>query len=127
MLDVGTGSGLVALHAARRGAIVTGVDQIDAWFGVARDAARRAGVDLDLVVGDAEDLPTADGVENEPSSAEWGDPAYLRGRFAEHGVDMTIQRHVIAWRFPSVRGAGGLHPDGIGIVPPDPRGARGAG
>lgn len=160
VLDVGTGAGGVALEAARRGAAVTGVDQIDTWFDAARRTAERDGVDLDLVVGDAEDLPAADGAfdvvlsgfahifaprhevvagelarvcrsggvvactawahddpdeedafdvvarhlgaDDAPGPSDWGDPAYLRDRFAAHGVDMAIERDAIAWRFASL-------------------------
>lgn len=161
VLDVGTGSGGVALQAARRGAVVTGIDHVDTWFDVAHQAARRVDVDLDLIVGDAEDLPAADvafdvvlsgfahifaprhevvaaemarvcrsggtvacttwahdadrdalgvshvvarylGTDDGPDSADWGDPAYLCAHFAEHGVDMAVDRQVIPWRFPSL-------------------------
>lgn len=161
VLDVGTGAGGVALQAARRGAVVTGIDHIDTWFDVARESARRADVGLDLIVGDAEALPAADmafdvvlsgfahifaprhevaaaemarvcrsggtvactawahdtdddafgafhvvarylGDDDGPDSTDWGDPAYLSARFAEHGVEMAVDRQVIAWRFPSL-------------------------
>jgi SAM-dependent methyltransferase len=60
VLDVGTGSGSVAVAAAVRGASVTGIDHVDTWFPVAREAAAAAGVTVDLAVADAEGLPYAD-------------------------------------------------------------------
>lgn len=59
VLDVATGSGSVAVTAARAGGDVVGIDITDAWFDTARRSARDAGVSLDLVVGDAERLPIA--------------------------------------------------------------------
>lgn len=178
VLDVGTGAGAVAVAAARRGAEVVGIDQIDTWFDEARAVVRDESLPIELLVADAEDLPAADGafdvvVSNfahifaprhdvvaaemarvcrpggvvactawahdddnphsgafdivqrylgadeggddrgepgggdhesgdPPSNADWGNPAYLRDRFAFHGVDMTVERHVIEWRFPSL-------------------------
>lgn len=60
LLDIGTGSGSVAVAAAARGATVTGIDHIDTWFPVAREVAAATGVTVDLTVADAEDLPYAD-------------------------------------------------------------------
>lgn len=56
VLDVGVGDGNAAIEAARRGAVVTGVDLTPSQIDKAR--ARSAGDDLDieLQVGDAEDL-----------------------------------------------------------------------
>lgn len=61
VLDVATGSGSVAIAAARAGADVLGVDHTDAWFDDARRRAGDAGARIDLRVGDAEALPVADG------------------------------------------------------------------
>lgn len=61
VLDVGTGSGAVAVAAARRGAAVVGIDQVDAWFDIAREQAHRAAGNVDLMVADAEDLPAPEG------------------------------------------------------------------
>jgi SAM-dependent methyltransferase len=60
VLDVATGSGSVAVLAARAGAQVVGVDITDAWFDEARARAALGGIDLDLRLGDAEDLPIGD-------------------------------------------------------------------
>lgn len=60
VLDVATGSGSVAVAAARAGARVLGVDITDAWFDHARQRAGEAGVEVELEVGDAEDLPVDD-------------------------------------------------------------------
>lgn len=60
VLDVATGSGNVALVAARRGAKVTGLDLTPELFDAARRRAREAGVEIEWVEGDAEDLPYED-------------------------------------------------------------------
>jgi SAM-dependent methyltransferase len=61
VLDVGTGSGSVAVTAATCGAVVIGIDHIDTWFPAARASAEAAGATVELVVADAEDLPYPDG------------------------------------------------------------------
>lgn len=61
VLDVGTGTGVVALAAAHRGARVTGLDLTPALLAVARENARIAGRDdIEWTEGDAEALPYAD-------------------------------------------------------------------
>lgn len=57
VLDVACGTGVVAVTAARRGAIVTGLDLTPALLDVARDNAQIAGVEIDWHEGDAESLP----------------------------------------------------------------------
>jgi SAM-dependent methyltransferase len=62
VLDVGTGTGVVAITAARMGASVTGLDLTPALLDAARENARIAGLDaIHWVEGDAEKLPFADG------------------------------------------------------------------
>ena len=60
VLDVATGSGNVALVAARRGAKVTGLDITPELLEAARRRATEAGVDVEWVEGDAEELPFQD-------------------------------------------------------------------
>ncbi len=60
LLDVATGSGNVALAAAAAGAHVTGLDITPELLEVARRRAASAGVQIELVEGDAERLPFAD-------------------------------------------------------------------
>lgn len=60
VLDVATGAGGVAMLAAQAGSQVVGVDLTDAWFEEARRRADGAGVNVELVTGDAEDLPVDD-------------------------------------------------------------------
>jgi SAM-dependent methyltransferase len=60
LLDVATGSGNVALLAARAGASVTGLDLTPSLLEVAAARAQEAGVQVRLIEGDAEQLPFAD-------------------------------------------------------------------
>jgi ubiquinone/menaquinone biosynthesis C-methylase UbiE len=57
VLDVATGSGNVALGAARRGAVVTGLDLTPELLDVARARATEAGLQVSWLEGDAEQLP----------------------------------------------------------------------
>lgn len=57
MLDLATGTGPLALRAAERGAVVTGVDIAPALLERARRAAADAGLSIDFRAGDAERLP----------------------------------------------------------------------
>lgn len=61
VLDVGVGTGNVAITAARRGATVTGVDVDPAMLDRARENVSVAGLEsVDLREGDAADLPFPD-------------------------------------------------------------------
>lgn len=60
MLDIGTGSGNLAIPAAQAGAKVTGVDITPELFDAARKRAADAGVEVEWVEGDAADLPFED-------------------------------------------------------------------
>jgi SAM-dependent methyltransferase len=59
-LDIGTGTGAVALRAARAGAEVTGVDLAPSLVETARRRAAEEGLDVRFEVGDAEALPVED-------------------------------------------------------------------
>jgi SAM-dependent methyltransferase len=61
VLDVGCGTGVVAVTAARLGAKVAGLDLTPALLERARENARIADVAIDWHEGDAEDLPFDDG------------------------------------------------------------------
>ena len=60
VLDVGTGSGGLALLAARAGANVTGIDIAPDGVARAAERARDEGLDAAFDVGDAQSLPYAD-------------------------------------------------------------------
>src|SRR5919107_2412326 len=60
-LDVGTGTGDLAVVTAARGTRTVGVDIALRWLVVARRRAELAGVDVDLVCCNAEHLPFAAG------------------------------------------------------------------
>ncbi len=61
LLDVATGTGNVSVPAAKAGASVTGLDLTSKLLEDQRARAAAAGVGIDLVEGDAEELPFADG------------------------------------------------------------------
>ena len=61
VLDIATGTGNVAIRAAQLGARVTGLDLTPELFGRARERAAAAGVEVEWVEGDAENLPFEDG------------------------------------------------------------------
>jgi SAM-dependent methyltransferase len=60
VLDVATGTGNVAIRAAARGASVIGLDLTPKLLETARQRAGEAGVEVEWVEGDAEDLPFED-------------------------------------------------------------------
>ncbi len=60
VLDVGCGTGVVAVTAARVGASVVGLDLTPALLARARENSALAGVDIEWREGDAEQLPFAD-------------------------------------------------------------------
>jgi SAM-dependent methyltransferase len=61
VLDVAAGSGNTALAAARRGARVTATDVVPGLLETASRRAAAEGLDLDVQVADAQDLPFEDG------------------------------------------------------------------
>jgi SAM-dependent methyltransferase len=60
LLDVATGAGNVSIPAAEAGARVTGLDLTPKLLEVQRARAAAAGLEIELVEGDAEELPFAD-------------------------------------------------------------------
>lgn len=60
LLDVATGTGNAAIVAAEQGAHVTGLDLTPELFASARERAAAAGVEVEWVEGDAEELAFAD-------------------------------------------------------------------
>lgn len=60
VLDVATGTGHVAIEAARRFCDVTGIDYVESLVDVARRRAAAESLRIDFEVADAEDLPFAD-------------------------------------------------------------------
>jgi SAM-dependent methyltransferase len=61
VLDVACGTGNAAIQAARAGARVTGLDLTPKLLDEARAKAQAAGLDVEWVEGDAEELPFEDG------------------------------------------------------------------
>ena len=61
VLDVATGTGHAALAAARRDAVVVGIDYVPALLDIARRRAAAEDLEADFAEADAEDLPYGDG------------------------------------------------------------------
>jgi SAM-dependent methyltransferase len=61
VLDVAAGTGNAAIRAAIAGGVVTALDLTPELFAAGRRRASEAGVEVDWVEGDAEDLPFEDG------------------------------------------------------------------
>jgi SAM-dependent methyltransferase len=59
-LDIGTGTGVVALRAARKGADVTAQDIASRMIETARKLAKAEGLDITFDIGDCQKLPYAD-------------------------------------------------------------------
>jgi SAM-dependent methyltransferase len=60
LLDIAAGTGNLSIPAAQRGAVVTGLDITPELLEVARTRAKDAGMDIDFIEGDAEELPFDD-------------------------------------------------------------------
>jgi ubiquinone/menaquinone biosynthesis C-methylase UbiE len=61
VLDVATGTGHVALAAARRGAVVHGIDYVPELLEIARRRADAEDLDIEFTEADAENLPYGEG------------------------------------------------------------------
>jgi ubiquinone/menaquinone biosynthesis C-methylase UbiE len=77
ILDVGTGTGFIALLLAELGHEVVGVDLSKGMLEVARDKASRAKIEVEFKLGDAENLP-----------------------FGDESFDAVICRHLL-WTLPN--------------------------
>jgi ubiquinone/menaquinone biosynthesis C-methylase UbiE len=60
VLDVATGTGHVALAAARRGAVAAGIDYVPELLDIARRRAAAEELEVEFVTADAESLPYAE-------------------------------------------------------------------
>lgn len=58
-MDIGTGSGIMALLLARLGVRVTAVDVVAPWLDLARRSAADSGIEVRFVEADARELPPA--------------------------------------------------------------------
>ena len=97
VLDVGTGSGgNVAIPAAQLGADVVGLDITPELFVHARRRAAEAGVEVEWIDGDAQELPFADGSFDRVTSTFGAMFAPDHGRTAAELVRVCRPRGLIA-------------------------------
>ncbi len=77
-IDLGCGTGYVSAWMARRGAVVTAIDNSAAQLDTARRLAHHHGVTLELIHGNAETVPKPDGLFDfaisEYGASIWADP-----------------------------------------------------
>ncbi len=77
-IELGCGTGYVSAWMARRGASVVGIDNSERQLATAQRLADEHGVDLELLHGNAEQVPYADGsfdfAVSEYGVAIWADP-----------------------------------------------------
>jgi SAM-dependent methyltransferase len=104
VLDVATGTGNIAIKAAASGADVVGLDLTPELFETARRRAAAAGVTVDWVEGDAEELPFEDGSFDRVLSA--------------FGIQFAPRHEVVAGELARVCRGGGL----LGLVNWTPEG-----
>jgi len=107
VLDVATGTGNLAIRAAAAGAQVVGLDLTPELFEPARARAAAAGVVVDWVEGDAEELPYEDDCFDRVVSA--------------FGVQFAPRHEIVAHELAGVCRPGGR----IGLVNWTPEGAIG--
>jgi SAM-dependent methyltransferase len=94
VLDVACGTGAATVPAAAAGGVCTGLDLIPAMFDAARQHAADAGVDIEWVEGDAEDLPFED--------------ASFERVMSQFGVMFAPQQEVAAAEIARVTTPGGI-------------------
>jgi len=123
-LDLGCGTGDVAFHAARAGAIVTGSDLSPALIETARRQAAELGLDVTLEVGDAQALGYADASYDVVSSSVGVIFAPDHARVASELARVCRpggRVGLTAWRRDS--GVGDIFAGMSPFMPPPPEGA----
>lgn len=122
--DLGCGTGDVAFHSARAGAIVTGSDLSPTLIETAQEQARELGLDLTLEVADCQALPYGDASFDVVSSSvgvifapDHERVAAELARICKPGGRMGIT----AWRQDS--GVGDIFRGMAQFMPPPPEGA----
>src|SRR4051812_34721551 len=125
VLDVGAGTGNASLPAAQRGADVTASDLTPELLDAGRRRAHAAGVQLDWVRGDAEDLPFADDSFDVVMSCIGAMFAPQHGRAAGELVRVARPGGTIALLSWTPQGMiGGLFRELRPFAPPPPPGAQ---
>lgn len=123
-LDLGCGTGDVAFHAARAGAIVTGSDLSPALIETAQRQARELGLDLTLEVADAQQLHYGDASFDVVSSSVGVIFAPDHARIAAELARVCKpggRVGITAWRRDS--GVGDIFGGMSKFMPPPPEGA----
>jgi SAM-dependent methyltransferase len=125
LLDVATGTGNVAIEAAKRGAMVTGLDLTPELLDVARRRAAEQDLDIVWVAGDAESLPFADG-SFDCAASTFGLMFAPRHAIAARELTRVIRpggRFVLATWAPDGM-VGRLFGVNAGFLPPPPAGTQ---